>query len=149
MTFCLKANFLAFTSSPNKYAYAASFGVDNWEFSQKETELCKCYAKKFRNISVREQSGVTLCREKFGVAACHVLDPTMLLTANDYAPLLYSHSICDDPYAFTYILDSTPKKCALVSSILKIHNLSEVNAAHDIQGFCLRNVSQWKSGFEP
>ena len=62
-----------------RIAYAASFGVDTWEYDRQAQQVCAGYAKKFDAISVREDSGVTLCRNYLGVAAEHVLDPTMLL----------------------------------------------------------------------
>ena len=39
-------------------------------------------------VSVREKSGVHLCRDYFKMDAVHVLDPTMLLSKDDYLKLL-------------------------------------------------------------
>jgi polysaccharide pyruvyl transferase WcaK-like protein len=38
-------------------------------------------------VSVREKSGVEICRREFGVAAEHHIDPTMLLEASKYREL--------------------------------------------------------------
>ncbi len=43
-------------------------------------------------VSVREDSGVALCRDHLGVDSQHVLDPTMLLTAEHYLSLFRPRS---------------------------------------------------------
>ena len=88
-----------------KLSYAASFGTDIWEFSKSETSTCKQLVKKFKGVSVRENSGVRLCKEFLGVNATHVLDPTLLLQSSDYSKL------CEnierrDAFVFAYILDT-------------------------------------------
>lgn len=87
-----------------RLAYAASFGTDSWEYTEEQTLRCSTLAKKFDAISVREDSGVPLCRKYLGVDSDHLLDPTMLLNASDYAEL------CENvakrgPFVFAYILD--------------------------------------------
>ena len=71
-----------------RIAYAASFGTDKWEFTPQQTAVCVPLAKKFDMVSVREDSGVKLCKEHLGVDAVHVLDPTMLLTKEEYIQLI-------------------------------------------------------------
>lgn len=60
-------------------AYAASFGVDSWEYTEEQTSKCKELVEQFDAISVREESGIDLCKTHFNRKAEHVLDPTMLL----------------------------------------------------------------------
>ena len=67
-----------------KVAYAASFGVSDWEYSNAETSRCSELAKRFNAISVREDSAIGLCREHLGVQSTWVLDPTLLLDREDY-----------------------------------------------------------------
>lgn len=74
--------FLSFLEDKTKrISYAASFGVDHWEYSKEEniTQLATKYLKKFTCISVRENTGVDICKNVFNVNACHVLDPTLLI----------------------------------------------------------------------
>lgn len=103
--------FLKFVDGMNvkRVAYAASFGTDEWEFTPKQMKRCIPLAQQFDGISVREMSGVQLCREHLGVEAVHVLDPTLLLSASDYMEL------CKDipkrkPFVFAYILDESEEK---------------------------------------
>ena len=78
---CQPDFFLGFLSGEarvRRVAYAASFGTDKWEFSPKLAARCRALAGKFDAVSVRESGGVGLCRAHLGVAAEHVLDPTLL-----------------------------------------------------------------------
>lgn len=72
-----------------KIAYAASFGVDYWEGDEKLTEEIKPLIKRFNHISVREESGIDICKNTFGIdnAVC-VLDPTLMISREDYQPIL-------------------------------------------------------------
>lgn len=72
-----------------KIAYAASFGVDYWEGDEKLTEEIKPLIKRFDHISVREESGIDICKNTFGIdnAVC-VLDPTLMISREDYQPIL-------------------------------------------------------------
>ena len=67
-----------------KIAYAASFGTAEWEYSHYLTDKVKSLIKNFDAVSVREDSAVKLCRDYLDTEATWVLDPTMLLDAEDY-----------------------------------------------------------------
>lgn len=96
-------------SEIKKIAYSASFGVDTWEYTDIETRECSRLAKRFDAISVREQSGVSLCKEYLGISSTHVLDPTLLLNGDDYSELCNSIPINSDKYIAAYILDNSKK----------------------------------------
>lgn len=70
-----------------RVAYSASFGVDENEFSDCQIEKIKPMISKFNALSVREESGIRLCDNLFGLQACCTLDPTMLLDHEDYEVL--------------------------------------------------------------
>lgn len=72
-----------------KIAYAASFGVDFWEGNKELTEEIKPLIKRFDAISVREESGIDICKNTFEIdnAVC-VLDPTLMISKEDYQPIL-------------------------------------------------------------
>lgn len=71
-----------------KVAYAASFGVDYWEGTTELTEKIKPLIKRVDYISVREKSGIDICKNTFDVEAEWVLDPTLMLKRVDYQPIL-------------------------------------------------------------
>ena len=96
--------FLDFASdSVKKIAYAASFGVSEWEYSEEETQRCRELTKRFDVISVREDSAVVLCREYFDVNAKWVLDPTLLLDKEDYLTLCEKITVSNN-FVFVYAL---------------------------------------------
>lgn len=72
-----------------KISYAASFGCKEWEYTEEQERMCGKLAKRFDAISVREASGVDLCKEHFGVEATLVLDPTLLLNKEDYGKVCH------------------------------------------------------------
>lgn len=96
---CLPNYFLDFAKDWNvkRISYAASFGVDHWEYSEEETRICAPLAQKFDAVSVREETGIALCEEHLGIDAVHALDPTMLLDADDYNALVQAF----DPKTFS------------------------------------------------
>lgn len=116
----LSSMFLDFVQNKQvkRIAYAASFGTDKWEYTQKQTFICSPLAKKFNLITVREDSGVKLCREHLGVDAFHVFDPTLLLTKNDYIHLVEAEN---EPLAegtlFNYILDPDDNKTSFIKKV--------------------------------
>lgn len=103
-----------------RIAYAASFGTDKWEFTPQQTTICASLAKKFDIISVREDSGVRLCKEYLGVDARHVLDPTMLLAKEDYIQLIEKErETKSNGTLFNYILDPNAKKLSFIQKVAK------------------------------
>lgn len=117
-------------NSIKKIAYAASFGVDTWEYNAKQTKRCTKQAKRLDAISVREATGVELCKTHLDVNAEHVLDPTILAGAEAYGPLLKENTEEQD-YLFAYILDITPEKQAYVESIAKSKGLKVIIKSAD------------------
>ena len=107
-----------------RIAYAASFGTSEWEFTPSMTEICALLAQNFDLITVREKTGVDLCREYLGVKAQHVLDPTMLLFKEDYENLVKEE---DEPASegtlFHYILDPSAEKKALIEKVAGVQRL--------------------------
>lgn len=77
--------FLSFLpSTAKKISYAASFGSADWRLSEEKTKIFKNEIQNFSNISVREHSGIDICKNVFSVDACRVLDPTLLVNPSFY-----------------------------------------------------------------
>lgn len=102
--------FFSFTKDWNviRIAYAPSFAVDVWEYSKKETLSCKEAIKRFNAISVREKSGIELCRKYLNTSSVCVLDPTLLLNASDYRKFIYTENRNAERRLVVYTLDSSP-----------------------------------------
>lgn len=99
----------ALGSNIRRVAYGASFGTDEWEYTNKQTKRCATLVKKFSGISVREKTGISLCAKYLNVKATHVLDPTLLLYAEDYNQLCL-HIPKRKSFVFAYILDESEEK---------------------------------------
>lgn len=117
--------FLDFTEGTDvkRISYAASFGTDSWEGTPEETPRLAELARKFDAVSVREKSGVKVCKDTFGVDATWVLDPTMLLKQADYEKLLKGTKASEGRYAAIYVLDITPQIDRIIKTICKKKNL--------------------------
>lgn len=113
-------NFVA--KDKKKIAYAASLGVDHWEFDEKKTLVIGELMSRFSHITVREESAVTLIHSKLGIKSTQVLDPTMLLAKEDYLSLIKKENI--DKTLFSYILDSTLEKKEYVELVARELDLS-------------------------
>lgn len=129
-----------------KIAYAASFGVDHWEADEKITTNVKKLVQRFQVISVREKSGVEICRNVFGVEAIHVLDPTLLLNPKffhelaDNKPAAKAHN----PKLVYMLLDDSAEKENFFKALAKKHRLKFVR----INGkklFSKKGFFLWKS----
>ena len=92
-----------------RLSYAASFGLSEWEYTSEQTSKIRHLVKDFTAVSVREDEGVTLCQEYLKVKAEHLLDPTMLLRAEDY-DIVTSSRIIFENYVFVYWLGSAEEK---------------------------------------
>jgi hypothetical protein len=108
-------NFAEKQQTIKRIAYAASFGMDEWILSQERIDEYARLAQKFDLITVREDSGIDLCRKHLGVQAQHVLDPTMLLSKDDYIRIVEMEK---EPQSsgdlFYYILDPSEEKTEFV-----------------------------------
>ena len=132
----IKDAYLYFTSKWDikRIAYAVSFGTDNIdEYSPSDIVDCKEAIGMFDAVSVRESSGIELCLENFGKEAEHVLDPTMLLTKEDYISLIEKSGVpCSPGDMLCYILDPTPLKNSIISKIAKEKNLTPFNVFAEV-----------------
>lgn len=138
-----------------RIAYAASFGTDDWEYTPEQTKTCGELLRMFDAVSVREASGVQLCKEHFGVEAQHVLDPTMLLAKEDYIRLVETADVPKSKGTLlNYILDDSPEKRALIEWVAKEKGLVpfRVNSRIEDHAAPLEEriqppVEQWLRGF--
>lgn len=142
-----------------RIAYAASFGVDSWEFDEEQRKECSRLAKLFDAISVREESGIALCKKHLGVDAVHLLDPTMLLEKEEYIKLANDASEQkSEGNLFCYILDNNPQiekaikeietKLSLHSFQVKAKNTSQtLKRDEDIKDHIIPSPTKWLRAF--
>ena len=139
-----------------KIAYAASFGLDTWDYSNKETETYSALLKRFDAVSVREDSGIKLCKQYMGVQANLAIDPTLLLNKKDYLALV---DIENEPKSkgelLFYLLSPNTDKLQMVetiSSTLKLQAFSVNRNSNDINlpisDLIFPSVTSWLKGFQ-
>lgn len=116
-----KAYFLDFgPSNVKRIAYAASFSLPSYPENLKR--ILKKLLEKFDAISVREKTGVNICRD-IGVEAQLVLDPTLLLSKNDYLSLARRNDANTQPFIYVYHLNINSEEDLKVKEIKAlIHN---------------------------
>lgn len=140
-------------SRARKISYAASFGSDIWEYTTEQTDSFKKQVQLFDLVSVRESSGVALCKRNFNVDAFCLIDPTMLLEKGHYEELMGKEgesSSTGRPQMFCYFLDETEDKRQLLNLIAR-HKEYAVNRfpllKNHSKSFIYPKVSLWLKGF--
>jgi len=101
------AYFLAFVKSGKKVAYAASFGKT--KFDEKTENSYRELLASYDKIAVREDSAVKLI-ESWGGANCigQVIDPTLLLSGDEWKKLLDVKDCVQEPYILVYQIHNDP-----------------------------------------
>lgn len=153
----IKDAYLAFARNwkIKRISYAASFGTDNWEYSKDQTKECAELLKMFNAVSTRESSGTELCKKYFGVDATQVLDPTMLLTKEEYVGLINNSSTPESKgNLLCYILDETKEKTDVIDYVAKSKGLIPFKVNSKVGDFSLPveervqpPVETWLRGF--
>ncbi len=151
----LKAMFLDFL--PNdcdavRLVYAASFGSVHWSLGRKLVYrmVLAPYARKFAQISVREEIGSEYCKRYLGQKETPVvLDPVMLLQAKDYTEKLH---LTESPSTnlMCYILDPTIAKTSFIESISsKLGLKTEFSfGSYDSTDGVMPSPIDWLNGFK-
>ena len=94
--------FLNFVPREKRIAYAASIAAPVIPDNLKE--FFRAGISGFDHISVREEGAVKIIKELTGLDALLVLDPTMLLTAEEWLEIAQKPSWFDEKYERGYIL---------------------------------------------
>ncbi|MFI3264821.1 MAG: polysaccharide pyruvyl transferase family protein [Rikenellaceae bacterium] len=151
--------YLDFASGWNirRIAYAASFGVDRWEYNQNQTEKCRELVSLFDALSLRERSGVELCHSELLCEACEVLDPTLLLSKQEYMSLVAEQTTVQKKEGgmLVSLLDNDLDKLSLVEAISQRYSTTPffVNSRVEDRTAPLEErvqppVEEWLQGFD-
>lgn len=122
--------FLDFAEDSERLSFSSSFGKNNWESDKETTVLIKSYLSGFKAISVREESGVRICKDIFGLNALQSLDPTLVY--DNYDSLL--HNVKSNSVLYPFLLinsKETYEICKIVSDEtgLPIYSVSKIRYA--------------------
>ena len=111
--------FLDFVAKDKKkIAFSTSFGHAEFTRNQEMLQTARDYLMRFDAVSVREKSGVDLCKNAFGIEAEQVIDPVFLCGREQY-DLLADQVTKERPekYLLCYILDPTTNKERIAQEI--------------------------------
>lgn len=107
-----------------KLAFSTSFGHGDFYASDEVINTAGDFLKRFDAVSVREKSGVRVCKDRFGIEAEHILDPVFFCDREDYDKLAENiNEPIDEKYLLCYILDPTPEKEAAAKAIAEKQGL--------------------------
>jgi len=94
--------FATFAPSEKIVTYAPSFGKN--DLSKEEIEMCKPMISRITHLSCREEAGISFIKEHFGLTAEHVIDPTLLLSGEEWSHLLGDMPrLVKDNYILSYV----------------------------------------------
>lgn len=149
---CIEDFFLGFLPEDDnrlKITYAASFGTADAPISSEHLENCVQLAKRFSVISVREQSGVEIMKNDFGLDAMLHLDPTLLLSADQYK---FPVKEMKKGGLVSYILDETKDKNDIIddaASALRLKNrkLRIVTSDNESGHAIFPSIEEWLASF--
>ena len=101
-----------------KLSYATSFGHPEYNAPKELIAQQAKLLKTFDAVSVREEDGVKICKEKFDVQATQVLDPVFLCPIEKYLKIINDKKkYFDRPYLLAYILSPTKEKGILLKDM--------------------------------
>lgn len=132
-----------------KITYAASFGTADSPISEAHLTNCVRLAKRFDALSVRERSGVEILKETFGLEARLVLDPTLLLSAEQYK---FPGKSERTGGVVSYILDETEDKNSIIGQVAESLGLMETKVristrSADADTLLKPSVEEWLASF--
>lgn len=112
--------FLDFANLPKRCSYAPSFGTT--DLKDDYLQLLKQKLSYFDFLSCREAANSKLLTETLGRKVTHVLDPTLLLTSDDWNKIAKAPNIKGD-YILAYILGEKDTVVKFAEKLSVKHNL--------------------------
>lgn len=138
-------NFAALDSK--KIAFSASFGFDKAELlqltSRENINIAKNALKSFDFISVREKSGVEICRDIFDVDAEWIIDPVFILEKTKYDELIDNATKDYSNKIVSYVLDNNKSYDKAYRRLEKQHGSRVIKLADSNE-----SVENWLSAIK-
>lgn len=123
-------------------SYASSFSTD--DIPAEDREIYTHLLQRFQHISVREEGGAKIVKALTGRTAVVDLDPTLLLTPDEWNKITPTTHIISHPYIFVYILTyaigDLPHLNELIGMAKKKTNLPVVYLGSLKDSLCVEKV---------
>ncbi len=134
---------LAFApDSAKKIAYASSFGKSKLPDNKKD--IYKKYLSRFDHIAVREASGKAIVEELLGYEPQQVVDPTLLLNAEEWSKVS-DYKPATEKYILCYYMPGDNTVCA---AIKKISEDISKKTGYKIINLGLKEYYKYKPGMD-
>lgn len=134
---------LAFApDNAKKIAYASSFGKSKLPDNKKD--IYKKYLSCFDHIAVREASGKVIVEELLGYEPQQVVDPTLLLNADEWSKVT-DYKPADEKYILCYYMPGDNTVCG---AIKKISEDISKKTGYKIINLGLKEYYKFKSGMD-
>ena len=124
---------------------AASFGQESGGYEKEDYPQLSELLNRFNHLSIREQSGVDLCK-KIGVDhAVHLPDPIFSQGREFYLKVahMHSHKKISEPYAAIYLLDLQPNSIRLAVSAASLLSLKPFFIVADKDNNAIQNIENF------
>lgn len=134
-----------------KMSYASSFGTDVFEGTPALKGKMQYFLNRFQAVSVREDTGVRILEEEFGIHGQLVVDPVFLcdkkyfLQMAEYGKL----RLPNVPYAGGYILDPSGEKGTVIGEICRQRGRLAYVVIRDGETDRQKEGSGWELQFLP
>lgn len=114
------ANFLEFAESGKKISYSASFGPTKQNWNDTEKERIKKDLLEYACLSVREQGSFNNVKELTNLEPEINIDPTLLLTKEEWINLIEKEPLIKKDYIFLYNLKWDKEIIQIAKRVSKI-----------------------------
>ena len=135
---CFSLDFLTFAPKSRRVAYAASFGLP--ELPESVSQFYKERLEEFNTISVREESGAKIVHHLIGKDVPVLMNPTLMLTEDDWRSIAIFPNIPKQPLLVTYFLGNQDDSiCSFISHhpILDSYQRIDLNSYQDKERFTI------------
>lgn len=141
-------DFLPEDATARRIAYGVSFGESECDYSSEEKQQLKDLYSLFDGVSVREDSGMQILKDLGWMRpqACQVIDPTCLLTREQYHEIIKKGSTYPlDGKLYCYVLDDTNATREIIAAEALHRNLRPTVVGYKDKRSI--SVEQWLRGF--
>lgn len=126
--------FLAYAPEGKKrVAFATSFG--RTELDKNELEITKAFIQKYDAISVREKSALSLLEQMGYSSGVHILDPTLIMSADEWESQLDIPSQKGTRYVLIYGLNNNVELEKFALKIAKDNALRLINISRSPRAY--------------
>lgn len=121
-------NLLFVPNNINKVSYATSFGVSY--IPDNQIEMTTQYLARINHISVREKRGSEIVKELTGREVPVTLDPTLLLTREEWNRIIPYKEVIEGKYIFCYYLGTNSEHRNIANKLKELTGLKIVTIPH-------------------